>query len=546
MSVPGPRPGMTAAADLALLDGEVHTLADPDATHEAVAVRDGAICRVGRTAEVRRLVGVETRVVDLAGRTLLPGFVDAHTPLPMIGRYLVHADLRGADGPDDCVERLRASADERPVPDDGTTGDDWVLGFGFDESGWDEDRYLDRSDLDRVSTGRPVAAFREDMHVAAVNGVALERHADAMPDDDVRSAAGEPTGVLVETAVDVVYRAIEPDRAATERLVRAAQAAANRRGVTGVHDMVRRSHAPAVYRALDRAGDLTLRVRLNYWSDHLDALEEAGLSTGDGSSMVRVGAVKTYTDGSLGGRTARLHEPYADAPDAGDEPDDGGADDDGAGESGVGQWVVPPDELAALVERADAAGRQVAAHAIGDAAVDAVLDAYAATDDPAAARHRVEHAELVDDTALERFADLGVVASVQPNFLKWAGPGGLYERRLGPERGAATNRYRDLLDAGVPLAFGSDCMPLDPLLGVHHAVHHPTPSQRLSVTEGLRAYTRGAAHAGFDEDRLATVAVGKRADLVALDGSPWDDPDGIRDLGVVLTVVDGAVVHDAR
>ncbi len=541
---------MTAAADLVLGNAEVHTLGEPDETHEAVAVRDGAVCRLGRSSEVEKLVGVDTTVVDLDGGVVLPGFVDAHTHLVTLGRYLVHADLRGADGPATCVERLRASAERRgSAADDavgGSTRDDasdWVLGFGFDESGWVEARYLTRDDLDAVSESRPVVAFREDMHLAAVNGVVLDRYADAMPTRDVRTEGGEPTGVVVEAAVDVVYRAIEPGREGTEALLRTAQAEANRRGVTGVHDMVRRSSAPAVYRGLERDGELTLRVRLNYWSDHLDALCETGLSTNDGSAMVQVGAVKTYTDGSLGGRTAKLREPYADAPTDGDAADDGA---DVIADEATGQWVVPPDELADLVGRADAAGYQVAAHAIGDVAVDAALEAFAATDDPAGSRHRIEHAELADDAAVERIAELGVVASVQPNFLKWAAPGGLYERRLGAERGAATNRYRDLLDVGVPLAFGSDGMPLDPLYGVARAVDHPTEDQRLSVTEALRAYTRGSAYAGFDEGRIGTVAEGCRADLVALAASPWERRDAIEDVDVTLTVVDGDVVYDGR
>ena len=512
---------MTEPADLVLTGGEVHTLADPDRIHAAVAARGGAVCRVGTARAVGRLVGVETDVVDLEGQVVLPGFVDAHTHLTTTGRYLVHADLRGAAGPAACADRLRASAANA------STAGDWVLGFGFDESRWDVRRYLTRGDLDAVSEARPVAAFREDMHVAAVNTAALDRLGDALPEGDVRTEGGEPTGVLVEGAVEAVYRAVEPGREATAALIRAAQDAANRRGVTGVHDMVRRSHAPAVYRALERAGELTLRVRLNYWADHLDALEEVGLSTNDGSALVRVGAVKTYTDGSLGGRTAKLAEPFADG-------------------EGTGQWVVPPEELMALVDRAADAGRQVAAHAIGDAAVDAALDAFGHTDDPGAARHRVEHAELADEAAIERFAELGVVASVQPNFLKWAGPGGLYEQRLGPERGASTNRYRDLLDAGVPLAFGSDGMPLDPLFGVHQAVNHPAEDQQITVTEALRAYTRGSAYAGFDEGRLGPLEAGKRADLVALDGSPWDRPDAIDELDVALTVVDGEVVYDGR
>jgi hypothetical protein len=510
---------MTEAADLVLLDGEVHTLTDPDETHEAVAVRDGRIVSLGKSYDVQFLAGTETETVDLDGRVVLPGFVDAHTHMLMVGRSLVHADLSEASTPGDAVAALRDRA--------GETDDEWVLGFAYDESTWDDPRYLTRSDLDAVSEDRPVVAFREDMHVASLNSVALDRYRGGMPDDDVHREGDEPTGVVVEEAVDVVYEAIEPDAGETADLLRAAQRYANERGVTGVHDMVRKSHAPGVYRDLDETGDLTLRVRLNYWSDHLDSLVDAGLRTNHGSDMVRTGAVKTYTDGSFGGRTAKLSEPYADASEE------------------TGSWVVAPEELGAVVERADEHGLQVSAHAIGDVAVEAVLDAYAACDDPGAARHRVEHAELADDETIERFADLGVVASVQPNFLKWARPGGLYDQRLGDRR-AETNRYAAFADAGVPLAFGSDCMPLSPLLGVHHAVNAPEADQRLDVTDALRAYTSGAAYAGFDEDRLGTVEAGKRADLVVLDDSPWESRGSIRDCSVAMTLVDGDVVYDGR
>jgi len=511
---------MPRAADLVLTNLEGHTLTAPDETFEAVAVRDGAIVRLGRAWELGHLTGVATDVIDLDGRVLLPGFIDAHTHLTMLGQYLVHADLREADGPADCVAQLEATAGER-------SGDDWVLGFGYDESDWAESRYLEREDLDAVSSDRPVAAFREDMHVAAANSVALDQHVAAMPEADVRREDGQPTGVLVEEAVDVIYRAIEPDRHETTELVRAAQAEANRRGITMIHDMVRQSEAPGVYRMLERTGELTLRVRLNYWSDHLQALRETGLATNDGSGMVQVGAIKSYTDGSIGGRTAKLHEPYADA-------------------AGTGQWVVPPAELQALVRQAHDAGFQFAAHAIGDAAVDAVLAAYAHTAAPAAVRHRVEHAELMSDAAIDRLGDLGVVASVQPNFLKWARGEGLYEQRLGRDRGRRMNRYRDLLEADIPLAFGSDGMPLHPLFGVHQAVNHPVAAQELSVTEAIRAYTSGGAYAGFDEDRLGTIEPGKRADFVALESSPWAKAAAIDELGVALTIVNGEIVYDNR
>ena len=537
---------MSEAADTVYVNAEVHTLADADETHEAVAVRDGRIVRVGSTYDVEFLAGVDTDLVDLDGRVLLPGFIDAHTHLTTVGRYLVHADLSDADSPDAAVEMLAERAaeldeegDERR--DEETTSDEqraeepaeWVLGYGYDESTWDEDRYLTREDLDRVPTDRPVAAFREDMHVAAVDAVVLDRFADALaaaPDGTVPTDGnGEPTGVLLEAAIDPIYEAVEPDREETREVVEAALADCARKGVTGFHDMVRGSEAPGVYRDLDREGELTARVRLNYWSDHLDALEEVGLRTDSGSEFVRTGAIKSYTDGSFGGHTARLSEPYTDRPDE------------------TGQWVVDPEQLREVVADATAAGFQFTAHAIGDEAVHAVIDAYdrAAANDPSGARHRIEHVELADSEAIDRIASLGVVASVQPNFLKWAGEGGLYDSRLGDRR-TETNRYRDMLDAGARLAFGSDGMPMDPLLGVHHAVNAPAEGQRLTVTEALEAYTVGAAYAGFDEDRLGTIEPGKRADLVALDDSPWANPETIRDIDVAMTVVDGEVVYDGR
>ena len=533
---------MTEAADTVFLDGEIHTLTDPDETYEAVAVRDGEIVRLGSSYDVEFLAGTDTDTIDLDGRVLLPGFIDAHTHLTTVGKYLIHADLSAADDLDEAVSLLRERAAETDGPDDSA----WIRGYGYDESSWPEDRYLDREDLDAVSEERPVVAFREDMHVASVNSVVLDRYEAEMAAENVHyevrgsdapasqsetrsvsDAGAEPTGVLVEEAVDVLYDAVAPDAAETGRLVAAAQARANELGVTGVHDMVRGSYAPEVYREMDLADELSLRVRLNYWSDHLDAAIETGLRTNHGSGMVRTGAIKTYTDGSFGGRTAKLSEPYHDD-----------ADEDGS-------WVVDPEELDEIVQTADEAGFQVTAHAIGDEAIDAVLDAFEQTADPGGMRHRVEHVELASDEAIERFGEMGVIASVQPNFLKWAKAGGLYESRLG-ERRTETNRYALLDGAGAPLAFGSDCMPMDPLLGVHHAVNSEVDAQRLGVTEALRAYTLGAAYAGFDEERLGTVETGKLADFTVLERSPWEHEAAIEEIDVAMTVVDGEVAYDGR
>ncbi|ESS05368.1 MAG: putative metal-dependent hydrolase, partial [uncultured archaeon A07HB70] len=350
----------------------------------------------------------------------------------------------------------------------------------------------------------------------SVDETALDRLAGDLPADD------HDDGVLREAGATAVRRRLRPDRAEARRLLRAGQRRAVARGVTTVHDLVRRSAAPRAYRDMARAGDLDLRVQLYYWRDHLDAVEEVGLATNAGG-QVQFGGIKTFVDGSVGARSARLSAPYDDAPDE------------------RGEWVVAPDALDALAARLDALDVRLSAHAVGDEAVDAVLDAYGSR---ASERWRVEHAVLASDAAVERMADADVVACVQPNFHRWAGAGGLYERRLGDRR-TETTRLRTLLDAGVDVAFGSDGMPMDPLVGVDHAVNAPTEAQRLDVTEALRAYTLGGARAGLAEDEVGTLAVGKRADLVVLAESPWGRPGSIAEIGVAGTLVGGEVVHAA-
>lgn len=527
---------MSSPADLVLTNAEVHTLAAPPGGHAAhvadaaahdevfedggVAVRDGRIVRVGPSYEVEFLRGAATDVVDCGGRVLLPGFVDAHTHLEVAGRRLVHADLGGADSRADTVARLRVEARE---------SDGWVQGYGYDESEWGDSAYLRREELNEVSVSRPVVAFREDLHTASVNTVALDVLGLTADDPNVHTEAGRPTGLLTEGAVDVVSDAIEPDVQTTRERLLAARDHAHGLGLTGVHDMVRGGHAARIYRELDVADELGLRVRINYWTDHLAAAAEAGLVTNAGSQFVRTGAIKTFTDGAIGGRTARVSKPFADGP-----------------TENHGEWVVTPEELREWVERATDAGFQFAAHAIGDVAVRETLAAYRETADPSTARHRVEHAEILDPGIVTDLAEMGVVASVQPNFHRWAGEGGLYESRLGERRTTGTNPLGALAEAGVPLAFGSDGMPMGPLYGVGQAVTAPTAGQRLSVTGSLAAYTRGAAYAGFDEERMGTLEPGKLADCVVLEESPWDVAgDAIADIGVWATVVDGRVVHRA-
>ena len=499
---------MTEAADLVLRNGRVRTLTGD--TAEAVAVRDGRIVKVGRTSEVDFLAGVETTVVDLADRVVLPGFIDAHTHMDLLGKQQVEADLSDAESASDCLDALAARREET---------DGWILGFGYDEHRWNG-TYLTRDHLDEVSTDRPVVAYREDLHLASVNSAVLDQFDDELPGEYVETKSGTPTGVLREDALSVLRERIDPGPERIREYLRTAQAYAHRHGVTSVHDIVRDPEVARTYRELDRDGDLTLRVRLNYTADFLDAIDETGLVTNHGTDHLRIGAIKAFADGSFGSRTARLSEPYADG-------------------EGRGEWTTPPEELAALVDRIDEADLQAMIHAIGDDAVDAVVDAYEGT---VAQRHRIEHAELLSAGKMEDIAAEDIVVSAQPNFLKWAREGGLYDDRLGEQRRRQTNQFRRVLDAEIPLAFGSDCMPMDPLFGIEQVTTAPEDSQRLDTTAAVRAYTLGGAYAGFDEHRLGTIEPDKRGDLVVLDQSPWEQSD-IGSLAVEMTIVDGSVVY---
>lgn len=506
---------MSAPADRILTNGEIHPHSSRDTVVEAVAIRNGRVVKIGDRDSVSLLAGIETDVIDCAGRVVLPGFIDAHTHLKSTGRYLVYADLSSASSRDDALHALDSEQAEHG---------DWLVGIGYDESTWPSADRLTRTDLDSIDEERPIAAFRVDMHTATINSAALERLGDHLPGEYIEVEAGTKTGVIFEDALGTVREDIGGEELIRE-LLTAAQEHALSKGVTCVHDFVKGASVPRTYRTLERSDELSLRVRLNYWRDHLDAVTELGLVTNHGSGRLTIGAIKSFSDGSIGGRTAKLSETYADT-------------------DGRGTWVVELETLHALVEEVETEDFQVAIHAIGDEAIEETLSAIEQADDPGGARHRIEHVELANDDHIHRLANTGVIASMQPNFLQWAGDGGLYETALG-ERATQMNRFKALKDAGVNLAFGSDSMPLDPLFGIHCAVNAPGASQRLTVDEAIEAYTQGSAYAGFDEDRLGHLEVGALADCVILDRSPWANTETIEDIEVTHTIVGGEVAFEA-
>lgn len=459
---------------------------------EALAVRCGKIVALGRSTDILRLRGPETKVFPLEGRFLLPGFFDGHVHFLKVGLdRTFFVDLSPARSLGEALELLRTRAEARPG--------EWVVGRGWDESRWPERRYLERSDLDRAVPRQPCCAVRVDGHMMAANTLALARC--VRPEGQF---VDRERGHLWEDAVTEVLSLVRPER---ETLVEAAAEAsryAATLGITSVTDMASPQDF-ATYQVAERRGLLRTRIFTYLPAETLSQLATLGISRGFGSIVLRIVGIKAFVDGSIGAKTAAVLEPYR-------------------GEMGRGRVLLGRGELARLWRKAMEAGLQMAIHAIGDRAIEEVLAAARLAGVGFHDRHRIEHLELPTPAQLERLKDLGLVASMQPNFLQWSGPGGMYEDRLGPARDARIDPHRWVLERGIPLAFGSDGMPMGPLCGIRLALDPPHPLQKVTVEEALLAYTKGAAYAAFAEDEVGEIAQGKWADLVVLSADPYQTP----------------------
>jgi len=480
----------------------------------AVLCRDGLIEAVGEVEDLEKMVREGDSRFDCGELTLVPGFIDSHCHFMSMGLSALRMDLTDMPERAAIIMALRMRAED-------TREGEWVFGVDFDETRWDGDRTLPTRDLlDRlVSDRHPVVARRICGHIAVANTMALERIGDEWREVD------RETGLLLE---DVVLR-LSDIVGVTDEEVRQAIALATRRaheeGVTSIVDMADLRTLRA-YRDLDDMGMLRVRVFCKVQAREVQDLTSEDIPPADVGRMLRLAGIKAFLDGSLGARTAALSDPYSDDPE------------------NLGMLLYDPPELAALVRGAEATGLQISLHAIGDRAVGAALDAFStgvAHGNPL--RHRIEHLEYATSEQQDRMKALRIVASMQPNFIvKWSGPGGMNEQRLGTERAHASEALRDIWSKGIPLAFGSDNMPFGPLYGLQGAVHHPVEDQQLPPMVALRAYTAGSAWAVHAETWLGTIEPGKAADLALLDA----DPDEARDLTLVkavATVLAGDLVH---
>ncbi|WP_263786766.1 amidohydrolase [Salinibacter grassmerensis] len=535
------------SSELLITNARVHPVndaRDEPVPATALAVRDGRIAAVGSSAEASAAVPGARRM-DAGGRTIVPGFIDAHAHLQELGLALRRADLTDASSPDAVVEQLRSFVADHDHPPDA-----WLRGHGWDQTEWTPARLPSRSALDAAFPERPVWLTRTDVHAGWANTAALEAtvglnrlHEMSDPDGGHihRDGTGVPTGVLVDAAMTLVEDHIPPpSEAQQERALSAALRQTARRGITSLHDAgLGLSTLRRVQRFLEEGRfPLRLYAMIDGRGDTLEHFCDRG-PLHHPSGRLDVESVKFFADGALGSRGAALLEDYADA-------------------SGNRGFLLHEDDaFREHVRVAHECGFQVNTHAIGDRANRQVLDAYedVARKSPHPLRRpRIEHAQIVAPEDRSRFGRLGVIASVQPAFAPsdhdWA------PARLGPDRITDAYAWRSLQDAGARLAFGSDAPvePPDPIRGFHAAVTRQDadgapdggwqPNERLARATALHAHTWGAAYAAFQEDEIGSISAGKRADFVVLSQDLMTVPaDRLLDTEVVATYLGGTPVH---
>jgi len=551
-------PAQPRRVALVLTNGKIFTADARGTIAEAVAVEGERLVAVGTSAEIARAYA-GARTIDLGGRLVTPGFNDAHLHFINGGLSLMRVELVGAKTLAEAKARIAAKARELPPGA-------WILGRGWDHTLWGGE-WPTRADLDAVAPDNPVFVQRVDGHVSWANTLALTkagvtRETRAPEGGEIlRDAGGQPTGILKETAATLVGRVVpEPSRAERMQAAERALAEARRYGITSIHDNSG-YEATELYRELLRAGKLTVRVA--EWQNFEDTVEKLNRQRAEFASFkidplqIRLTALKGYVDGTLGSRTAAMLAPFADDPH----------------NSGIPRR--PQAELTKMIVERDAAGFQIALHAIGDRANRMALDGFTSaqrsqigkhgfiiTGTPSAEflrklapRHRIEHSQVVAPSDFARFRNLGVVASMQPSHAisdkRWA------EERLGEYRVQGAYAWHMMRSFGVRMPFGTDwpVEPINPYLSLYAAVTRQStegdpaggwwPQERLSIADAIRCYTAESAYASFEEKQKGQIIPGLLADLAVHSRDLLTiKPEEILQTEAVMTILGGSVVHE--
>ncbi|MBL0742506.1 amidohydrolase [Chryseolinea lacunae] len=503
---------------------------------EGVAIVSDTLVAVGTEEEIRKWIGKNTEVTTLPkGQLLTPGFIDCHTHFIDGGFALSAVQLRDAKSPAEFIQRIKAYAQTLPPGA-------WITAGDWDHENWGGELPT-RAWVDSVTMDHPLWINRLDGHMCLANSAALK--AANIPDNVkdvaggtiVRDKQGKLTGIFKDNAMNMLYKVVPPPTTDQEdKALATAMAYVAARGVTSVHNM---SGFQEVFERAHDAGKLTTRIYAGMMLSDWRQLNEKVKQKGHGDAWLRIGGLKEFVDGSLGSHTAAFFKPFNDTP------------------KDSGFFVIAQADLHRRIKSADSAGLQVMVHAIGDKAINTLLNTFATIEKENGVRDRrfrIEHAQHIAPADIKRFAEQHIIASMQPYHAiddgRWA------EKVIGHERSMTTYAFRSLLDAGATLAFGSDWFvaPPTPLEGIYAAVTRRTrddkneggwiPEQKISVEEALKAYTISAAYASFEENIKGSLEPGKVADMVLLEEDiTVVAPPHIKDVNVLMTMVGGKVVY---
>ena len=522
-------------ADLVVVGGRVRTQESDQAVTEAFAVKGGRFMAVGSNEDIQNLTSVNTEVIDASGMTVLPGFIDAHSHPSSAGLNA----LKNVNTNLGSVARIQDALSERVA---GTPSGEWIVGYMYDDTKQEEGRPLNRIDLDAVSREHPIVVGHRGGHTGVYNSKAFEVAGITVNTPDPFGGHfyredGELTGKVAERArgaFDVPSGSTREERAAGVSVICKEMNAA---GLTSVHQAGTGSAGFVAYQDARDEGTLSLRMNLMARGGTFPALQSAGIRTGVGDEWIRIGPVKFAADGSASERTMAMSTPYAGRPDD------------------FGILTMTQEEVHEVVEEAHRAGWQIAIHANGDVTIDMVLNAYERMQREYPrpdTRHRLEHCSLVNPTLLQRIANGGYVPAPFYTYAHYHGEKWI---EYGEEKMEWMFAHKSFIESGIPVAPASDHSPgpYEPLMAIQSMVTRKDytgrvwgPSQRITVDEALRVCTVNGAYASFEENEKGMITAGKLADFVILAEDPHDvDPDLIKEIQVIRTVVGGRTVHEA-
>lgn len=535
-------------ADLVFKNGVIYTVNDAQPKAEAVAIAGNRFLAVGRNAEVEAFVGEHTRVVDLQGRTVVPGFIDSHYHFMGVGRREFHLNLDGTRSLQEFLDRVKAEAARKQKGE-------WITGRGWIEEDWPSKRFPTRHDLDRVAPDNPVVLSRADGHAVVVNSLALKlagidkNTPNPQGGEIIRDKrTGEATGLILDKAMALVWRHVPPDtsREMRRKYAKRADEIAVAYGLTQVHDMGSGWDTIDLWKEMYQSGELNIRIYayIRGPGEAADRLLQEGPQIGLFDHHLTVRGIKISQDGALGSRGAALLEPYRDA-------------------ETVGLLQYQDEEIYPTIKKALESGIQMAIHAIGDRANRNVLDLYERAFNevlkeqwqPSEPRFRIEHAQIVAPEDIPRFAQLGVIPSMQPSHA--IGDLHFAVRRLGLDRMTRAYAWRTFIDSGSVIPGGSDA-PVEegnPMIEFYAAcVRKDTtgfsaegwhPELKMTREEALKSLTIWGARAAFEEDLKGSIEPGKLADLVVLDRDLMTAPEEeLFRIKVLMTVIGGEVVYE--